>query len=92
MYNIIDGRSTGKTGRLMLLAKEHNGIIVCSRPDDMLRKSLGYGIVGITFISYDDYLKDTKSYEDTPIFIDEVEIFLHHINKNIKGYTLSNKD
>ena len=27
MYKIIDGRGTGKTGRLMLLAKENNEIV-----------------------------------------------------------------
>ena len=29
MYRIIDGRATGKTSRLMLLAKENDGIVVC---------------------------------------------------------------
>jgi hypothetical protein len=32
MYRIIDGRGTGKTSRLMLLAKENNGVIVCANP------------------------------------------------------------
>ena len=30
MYRIIDKRGTGKTSRLMLLAKEENAIIACS--------------------------------------------------------------
>ncbi len=30
MYRIIDGRSSGKTSRLMLLAKETNAAIACS--------------------------------------------------------------
>ena len=32
MYRIIEGRGTGKTSRLMLLAKEADGVIVCSNP------------------------------------------------------------
>ena len=32
MYRIIENRGTGKTSRLMLLAKENNAIFVCSNP------------------------------------------------------------
>ena len=32
MYRIIDDRGTGKTGRLMLLAKENNAVIACINP------------------------------------------------------------
>ena len=32
MYRIIDGKGTGKTGRLLLLAKENDGIVVCANP------------------------------------------------------------
>ena len=56
MYRIIDGRGTGKTSRLMLLAKETNGTIVCGNPKAMREKALAYGIVGIDFISYNDFL------------------------------------
>lgn len=38
MYRIIDGRGTGKTSRLMLLAKENNGVIVCANPQKMREK------------------------------------------------------
>ena len=33
MYRIIDKRGSGKTSRLMLLAKETGATIVCSNPD-----------------------------------------------------------
>ena len=56
MIRVIDGRGTGKTSRLMLLAKEKNAIIACSNPNAMRIKSEGYGIVGINFISYYDYV------------------------------------
>ena len=32
MYRIIDGRATGKTSRLMLLAKDTNSVIACANP------------------------------------------------------------
>ena len=35
MYRIIDNRSSGKTSRLMLLAKENNAAIACSNPSAM---------------------------------------------------------
>ena len=39
MYRIIEGRGTGKTSRLMLLAKENDAIFVCSNPDAMKYKA-----------------------------------------------------
>ena len=57
MYRIIDGRGTGKTSRLLLLAKEHDGIVVCAYPEWMKEKAYKYGLVGINFISYSDFIK-----------------------------------
>ena len=75
MYRIIDDRSTGKTSRLMLLAKENNAIFVCSNPEAMEWKAKQYGIDGIRFISYSqfvrDYDPDIKCY-----VIDELEGFV----------------
>ena len=39
MYRVLDGRGTGKTGRLMLLAKEVNGVLVCENPIAMRNKA-----------------------------------------------------
>ena len=58
MYRIIDKKGTGKTSRLLLLAKENNGIVVCAYPDWMREKAYKYGITGIDFISYDDFIKN----------------------------------
>ena len=93
MYRIIDGRSSGKTGRLMLLAKENNGILVCSNPDAMRYKSYSYGLVGFDIISYHDYI--VHDYEDgKPIFIDELEKFAQSISglNKLEGYSLTNED
>lgn len=92
MYRIIDSRSSGKTSRLMLLAKENNGVIACSNPAAMREKSYAYGIVGIDFISYYDLFQ--KQYETSaPVFIDEIEQYVKYLtNNNLKGYTLSAED
>ena len=88
MYRIIDKRASGKTSRLFLLAKEANGIVVCHNPEDMVKKAYGYGITGIDFVSYKDFLD--KNYEiNKPIFIDELELLIKHFDNNILGYTLS---
>lgn len=91
MYRIIDKRSSGKTSRLMMLAKENNGIIVCGNPQAMKNKANSYGIMGIDFISYNQYLN--KDFDLTKnIFIDEIELLMKFLNFNIEGYTLSSED
>ena len=90
MYRIIDGRGTGKTSRLMLLAKENNGIVVCKDPNIMRDKAYRYGITGIDFISYDSF--SSLYCYDKPIYIDELDLYLKHLNKDIQGYTISNED
>ena len=97
MYRIIEGRGTGKTSRLMLLAKEANGTIVCSNPTAMEQKARAYGIVGINFISYGDFLR-SKGEDLNNYFIDEIEMFISYIAanfagySNFNGYTLTNED
>jgi len=39
LYQIIDKRGSGKTGRLMLLAQERDGYLVCSNPEAMMVKA-----------------------------------------------------
>ena len=91
MYRIIDNRGSGKTSRLMLLAKETNSIIACSNPYAMKEKAHAYGITGLTFISYEELL--TQSWKDYNIMIDEIELFVkYQLSGVLKGYTLSNED
>ena len=95
MYRIIDKRGTGKTSRLLLLAKENNGIVVCKNPDHMREKAYVYGLTGIDFVSYQDFDRDvSESYESgntytKPVFIDELDSYLKHLQFNIQGYTIS---
>ncbi len=94
MYRIIDGRSSGKTGRLMLLAKENEGTIVCSNPRAMAQKARSYGITGIDFISYSEFLTNPGTSIGN-YYIDELEGFIQYTQRNagiagdFKGYTIS---
>ena len=90
MYRIIDGRGSGKTSRLMLLAKETGSTIACANPYAMREKAYAYGIVGIDFISYLDLINGEC--ENPNVMIDEIETFVSHCictENNLTGYTLS---
>ena len=91
MYKIIDKRGTGKTLRLMLLAKENNGIVVCSSPNGFKYKAEFYGLTGIDFISYDDFLNGDYNCRKK-VFIDEIDVLLRKIEENTMGYTISLED
>ena len=91
MYRIIGNRSSGKTNKLMLLAKETNSAIACSNPSAMMAKAHAYGITGINFISYNDLFKGEC--ENTNVMIDEMENFINnYVNCKLTGYSLSNED
>ena len=91
MYRIIDNRGTGKTSRLMLLAKETKSAIACMNPSAMRQKAYAYGITGINFISYSDLFNG--EYEEDNVMIDELEIFIqNYIDCKLTGYTLTNED
>lgn len=89
MIKIIGDSSTGKTGRLFLLAKENNGIIICKNSENMRIKAYSYGLTGIDFINYEAYIENMKRAEpnNRPVYIDDMSEFLRAYNKNIVGYT-----
>lgn len=98
MYRIIDGRGTGKTSKLMRLAKEHNAIFVCAIPKAMEIKSHAYGITGIRFISYCEFknmLNNEFLDEDGfvgDVVIDELESYINYtLGAALKlvGYSIS---
>lgn len=92
MYRIIDSRGSGKTSRLMLLAKETGSKIACSNPIAMRQKAYAYGITGIDFIPYSDLFNGAIDSDDK-IMIDEIEVLLNnYIDGNLTGYTLTNED
>ena len=90
MFRIIDGRSSGKTSRLMLLAKETDSAIACSNPSAMRQKAYVYGITGIDFISYSDLFNGGW---DGNVLIDELEEFVkQYVDAKVTGYSLTNED
>ena len=96
MYRIIDGRRTGKTSRLMLIAKENNAVFVCSNIKAMEIKAHIYGLTGILFMSYhefNDVIRE-KGYLDRNVVIDDLEGYINYtISPTFKfvGYAI-NKD
>jgi hypothetical protein len=91
MYRIIDSRGSGKTSRLMLLAKETGSAIACFNPIAMREKAYAYGITGIDFISYSDLFNGKC--ENQNVMIDELEAFVKsYIDCKLTGYSLSNED
>lgn len=98
MYRIIDDRASGKTSRLMLIAKENNALFACSNPRAMEAKAHAYGIVGIEFISYFEYLNTIRGSEKRQVVIDELEMFLKYMiqfndgKSELIGYTLNTGD
>ena len=94
MYRIIEGRGTGKTSRLMLLAKENNAIFVCENPRAMEYKAQKYGIEGIRFISYAHFFNHYQecAYRNQKYVIDEIEVFIQQAlfyHSELAGYTLT---
>jgi len=91
MYRIIDKRGSGKTSRLMLLAKEQDATIICSNPDAFQYKANAYGLDGIRFTSYDDYWNNPSNYCG-PFLIDELDEFLKTFDARLIGYCLTPDD
>ena len=93
MYRIIDNKASGKTRKLMEIAKENKAVFVCSNPRAMEAKAHACGIVGIEFIDYFTFLDD-KGKEPANYVVDEIEMLLHYMfgmNRNLTGYTLTNE-
>lgn len=91
MYRIIDKRGSGKTSRLMLLAKETGATIVCSNPDAFEYKAKSYGIEGLKFITYGEFLLNHTGKREHYL-IDEIDGLLKSININVIGYCLTLED
>lgn len=89
MFQIIDSRSSGKTSRLMLLAKENKAIIACSNPSAMRQKAYSYSITGLEFVPYSALL-DGSIDPNEKVMIDEIEQFVQeYIDGKLIGYTLT---
>ena len=93
MHKIIEGNGTGKTRRLMEIAKAEEAIFVCFNPYGMKQKAESYGIIGLTFVTYEDFLYHNNDYRGKKFVIDELEDFVNNTAKGIAGefvgYTLT---
>lgn len=88
MERIVGGRSSGKTRKLLELAKEQNAIVLTRNPNAMRRKAEQYGIFGLQFYEYrEGCLIDST----TPVVADEIEDF-YCGNGRLIGYTLTDED
>ena len=78
-YSVAE-RSTGKTRKIMELAKEKNAVVICKNPAAMERKAAAYGIFGLKFHGYDEmttlFHEDMLSEDD--FVVDEVTEFLSY--------------
>ena len=94
IFRIIDGRGTGKTSRLMIIAKENNAVFVCSNTKAMEVKAHAYGLTGILFMSYHEFnnVIREKGYLDRNVVIDDLEDYINYtISPTFKfvGYSIS---
>ena len=93
MIKIIDKRGTGKTSRLLLVAKENDGIVVCRNENALRQKAIRYGITGVTFLSYGDYIDQVvdgvgeEMDKNKPIYIDEMSSFMKFFDEHFQGYS-----
>lgn len=96
MYKIIDGRGTGKTTRLITLAKETNATIVAANPDYVHYKAERLGIFGVEVISYEQFISLRDQKPENQFMIDEISVFANYITRKtggkLLGYTYSNND
>lgn len=71
---IIDGNCTGKTRKMLEEAKKNGATVVCKYPLHMQDKANSYGIYGLNFVSYENFLDDISYGEK--IAIDEIGDFM----------------
>lgn len=71
---IIDGNCTGKTRKMLEEAKSSGAIIVCKYPIHLQSKANAYGLFGLKFVSYEDFLNNACHGEK--VAIDEIGEFM----------------
>lgn len=86
MIQIVRAQDTGKTHTLLKLAKQTDGIIVCSNPSAMAVKAQSYGIYTVEILSYEDFFSFKYLGEpNRKIYIDDGEAFLDRAVKSRGG-------
>lgn len=86
MKKIIGSRGIGKTRNLFEIAQKEGATVVCANPTVYANKARVYGIYGLTFIGYEDFIKSNITEK---IVIDDVDNFISRCFPNIIGFSLS---
>lgn len=90
MLKIIGRQDSGKTRQLLQnVSSNSKALVVCSNPNRMADKARAYGLYGINFISYTQYLNNIKSFLNNDIYIDDLDLFLGCLDYNIRGYNVN---
>lgn len=71
---IIDKNCTGKTRKMLEMAKESGATVICKYPLHMQSKSNAYGLYGLKFVGYEDFLAGSCNGEK--VAIDELGDFM----------------
>ena len=83
MKAFVGSRAIGKTRMLLEHAKEHNAIVVCRNPAAMEVKAHAYGIIGLEFLSYKEFINETiNNLSQTMGYqyaVDDVELLLEQL-------------
>lgn len=85
---IIGENCSGKTRKMLEEAKKSNAIVVCKAPVHMQSKANSYGIYGLRFMSYAEFL-ETNLYGEK-IAVDELgDFFKHCIGVELDAFTMT---
>ena len=91
MLIISGGKGTGKTLTLMDRAKSEDGVFVCRDPISMRKRAHGYGISGLTIISYDELYEGSVDVSGKPLFIHDIDNFIKQTFPDVKGCSVCTK-
>lgn len=89
MLKVVDKICTGKTRKLIEAAKENDYAVVCKNPQGMTQKAYNYGITGVEFVSYHDFIYEGV---DKPYYIDDLDNFVATVYDGFKGFSLTVED
>lgn len=86
MIRIIGTRGIGKTRKLLQEAQEKNATVVCSNVKRYAEKAHAYGIVGLNFVTYEEYLSSFDN-DDVLYMVDDVEELLRYLPGTVIGFS-----
>lgn len=90
MDYIIGENSSGKTHKMLELAKRNDAIVVCKHPLHMQNKANSYGIYGLKFVGYEEIKIENDIVNGKKIAIDELEdFFMHCFGAKLDSFTMT---